>query len=887
MIALTGPPGVGKTRLARELAAVSPHSVTLVDLAAVTDPALVVLAAARALSAQEAPGSELIECVVAHLDGRELLLVLDNCEHLLGACVELVDTLVARCPGLSVLATSREPLGSKRELVWRVAPLAAPGLGVPPAPERLIEFASVKLFVERATIAQPGFALSAYVAPAVAEICRRLDGLPLAIELAAACLPALTPGEIAARLEQRIDLAVGGGDSDRHRSLEIALDGSYDLLSEAEQGLLRRLSVFVGSFDLQAVEAVCAGGAVVPGQVHRLVSALASKSLIATEPDSGRWRLLETVRVFAGERLEQAEGAAVVREAHAAYFLALAESAEPGLTGPEQAKMLERLSAEHGNLRRALEWSLGSARGEWALRLAGALVLFWRVRCYFREGKDLLEGALSASAGEDPGLRAKALWGAGFLTVMVGDAEGAVPSLEQSLAIFRARGDLRGTARALLILANCNQSRGGAGVLPMLQESAGLAREAGDSWCLAHSLAVAGFQNCSSGDLPAGRVLFEDCLAVAREAHDDQALRIGLIGLGQVALHQGEYGSAEMLLEEALDVATELEEDYSRAEALQYLGCLALDRGDYPRARHLLEESLGLIPERSAPEIATGTLLILARVAHASGDLDGARSHFDRALAVTRSAVPPYVASQWMADLAIDNGEPEAGRRLLEEALAHARAEGKGHFAAAMLHGLGRVARCAGESRKAMALHREAIQLQSEIGVAPAIVASIEALAGLVARAGRERDAARLIGAASVYRDRHGYAGLPWESITLEADLGLIRAGLGAAEFELAFAAGRKLSLERAVALASSENRRPRPSSGWASLTEREQQVAALAAQGLSNPEIAECLVIARETVKDHLAQIFPKLGVRRRGELAREAWRGAGSAGLGWTIEG
>ncbi len=878
LITLTGAPGVGKTRLARELAERHADRVAFVDLAPIGDPALVPRALAAALSVQEVPGHGLMESVVAHLRRPRLLVVLDNCEHLIGACAEIVESLLEGCTGVSILATSRESLALRAERVWPVSPLPVPDRGDAARPEVLLKYAAVRLFVERAGAVQSRFVLNSYVAPAVAEICRRLDGIPLAIELAAARVEMLTPADIARRLDDRFGLLTKTslGVVPRHQTLLAALDWSYELLSMAEKATLRRLSVFAAGFDLEAAEAVCAGGDVMAGDVQELLAALASKSLVVDAEGASRVRygLLETIRAYASDRLEEAGEAAGLRERHVRFYLALAEQAEPELAGPHQARWLERLEGERANLRLALEWSLGHGHSERALRLAGALVLFWRVRCHFSEGRELLEAALSASDdAAAPALRAKALWGAGFMALMSGDVDAAIPSLEQSLSIFREHGDLQGSARALLILGNCNQNRAGGSVLPLVEESAALARDVGDRWCLAHALAIAGFENASRDGLPAARPLFAECLDLARQGEDKQGLRIGLIGLGSVALYQGDYGSAETLLEEALDIAWELDEDYTKAEALQYMGWLWLDRGDYARARELLTEARGLIPEPVLKEVGA-CVTLLARVAHAAGDRAGARLLFDEVLGRLGSGAP-VMALLWKADLAIEDGDPGEARRLLDEELARARPAGQRQLTAEALPGLGRLARDAGELRRAAALHSEALELQRQSGAAPAIVGSLEALAGLAGAAGRHHHAARLLGAANTLRQENGYARVPWESARVDADLDHIRRSLSSEELQTALAQGAALSIDEAAAQASNgSGQLAAPAGGWSSLTPAEQRIAALAADGLTNPEIAERLCVTAGTVSNHLSNIFSKLGVRTRTEVAREFWR-------------
>ena len=879
---LTGAPGIGKSRLALELAGRLggdyPEGARLVELAPISRPGDVARAAATALSIDEVAGQSLTDTLRARLRRRRVLLVLDNCEHLLGACAELSELLLGGCPQLRILATSREPLKLAGERIWQVPPLAVPPKEDAP-PETLSGYAAVALFRERAASAQPGFSLNPYLAPAVAEICRRLDGIPLAIELAAGRVESLTPQEIASRLNYRFDLLTEGGPSDlaHHQTLEAALDWSHELLSAPERALLRRLSVFPGGFEPPAVAGVCAGGQVKNGQIRELLARLVAKSLVVAEQNGApqaRYRLLETIRAYASERLEKGGETAALRQAHAGFYLALAEEAEPELTGARQQEWLERLEGERANVRSALEWSLSHGREEWALRLAGALVLFWRVRCHFSEGRELLSAALSASGGAAPELRARALWGKGFMVLMAGDPEGAFPPVEESLARFRELDDRRGCARALLILGSCHQQRGDADASRLLEESAAEAREASDSWCLAHALALAGFHHHGRSDPSAARALFEECLSVARAAQDKQGLRFGLNGLGQIALSQGDFGSAESLLEEAVAVNGELGEDYSKAIAMSDLARLGIVRGDYRRAGELLDEALALMRELGDCPPLPSLLALRGSAAHAEGDRSRARPLLEEALAVARAGGGTHVgALQSLAELSTDEGDLGAARRLFEEALELTRGAGNTWGAACALIGLGQLARAEGEPERAAMCHQEALRLQREIGKASVTPVSLEAIAGLAAEAGRFEQAAGLFGAAKAVRERTGYAAR-WGPSRDEADLALVRERLPPEEFEAAFAKGAERPLEEADEACKGTASLGPTEGEWLSLTEREQQVAVLVAEGLSNPEIAERLFISRETVKRHMRHVFRKLGLAGRTELAREAWR-------------
>lgn len=883
LITLIGAPGVGKSRLGLELAwcvaGRDAHEVALVDLAPLTDGNLVGAAAASALSVTEVPGQSLADTLMAHIGQRQLLVVIDNCEHLIAAVARLADSLLRACPALRIVATSREPMRIDGETVWQVPPLSTPSRAEQPDPDVMLDYESVALFVDRARASMPAFRFDATVAAPVGEICRRLDGIPLALELAAARVEVLTPAEIARRLDERFSLLSTPRRSElpRHQTLRAALDWSHDQLSASERAVLRRLAVFTGGFCLEAAESVCPHPAVDGGEILEVLAALVARSLLVAETNSGspraRYRLLETIRAYAGDWLDRAGEETTLGEAHARFFLSLAERAEPALTGPEQDHWLERLEAERANLRAALEWSLANGRGEWALRLAGALVLFWRVRCHFSDGRNLLEAALSSGLGAPAALEAKALWGLGFMTMMAGDSDAAVTSLERSVVRFREIADGRGCGRALMILANATQ--GSTNPKALLDESMALAREAGDLWCLAHALGLAGLHHRTHNELTAARPLFEDCLAVARHAEDKQSLRFGLFGLGSVCVSQGDYVTAEPLLKEAAGVTRELGENYGEATALQYLGVLYFGRGDYALAHETLTRAVELIPDASPFGTVSALLVLLARVHHAEGDRAAALRLYQEVLTSTPPGMSLRIpALQGSAELALEEGRLSVAH-LLDEALAVAREGGDNGSVAEVLHTLGWLARVGGHTQLASRHHLEALRLQHQIGNAPGIATTLEALAGLALAAGRDVHATRLLGAAGALRDKGGYARPPWESARYEPTIRLARDRLGAKELQAAITQGAQLSVDEAVAQASKgRGPRRRPASGWASLTATEGQVAALAADGLTNPEIGERLFITLATVKNHLSSIFVKLGISRRSELMKEVWR-------------
>ena len=431
LVTLTGPGGTGKTRLALQAAAevleAHPDGVWLVELAALADPALVPQAVAAAVGVREEPGRPLPATLTDALRPKRLLLVLDNCEHLLDACARLADALLRACPHVRVLATSREALGLAGETAWRVPSLTVPDVAdTQHAPDvaDVARYAAVRLFADRAAAVQPEFVLTDENAAAVAQICARLDGIPLAIELAAARVRVLPPRQLLERLDDRFRILTGGSRTalERHQTLRAAVDWSYDLLTEPERALFARLAVFAGGWTLEAAEQVGAGEGIESPEVLDLLTRLADQSLVVAQeqPDgTARYRLLESLRQYGRDKLAARAEAPAVRDRHLAHFLALAERADPGLYGPDAPAWIERLEVEHDNLRAALDWALGPAAGQGqaarGLRLAGALEYFWFLRVHRREGLARLQQALAHTDDAPSAARAQALYSAGAL----------------------------------------------------------------------------------------------------------------------------------------------------------------------------------------------------------------------------------------------------------------------------------------------------------------------------------------------------------------------------------------------------------------------------------------------------------------------------------------
>jgi predicted ATPase len=569
LVTLTGPGGVGKTRLAiqvaADLASQFADGASFISLASLTDPQLVVQTVARALQVSEADDQSIGERLLAYLRSRQLLLLLDNAEHLLSA-VPLVTQLLDAAPRLKVLVTSREPLRVRDERVIPVLPLALPDADHLPDLDRLSQVPAVALFVERVREVNPDFVLTADNAQAIAEICQRLDGLPLALELAAARSNVLPPEALLARLEHRLPLLVHGARDvpQRQQTLRNTIEWSYDLLEESDKALFRRLAVFAGGFTLEAVQAVCvfdpASTVSSPEADEDLeqLAQLLDKSLVQGQQGTGgepRFTMLETIHEYAQEQLKASGEAATVQERHAAYFLRVAEEADPYMSGPERDAWMERLDHEEANLRAALTWSKADKSAvQTGLRLVGALFSYWFLRGSIHEGRTWLEGMLQRTDGTDrSAARGSALLAAGWLAWAEGDYQAASPRAEESLSIARELGDKGaiGYAEELLGLVRMGQ-RNGAAALPLLEESRTLYKELGDRSGEAILLYYLGMATYFSGDRAGARAHYEESLRLFRELGDVFGVTLLVSALEVVGLPQGDEETARSLYEQSL-----------------------------------------------------------------------------------------------------------------------------------------------------------------------------------------------------------------------------------------------------------------------------------------------------------------------------------------------
>jgi predicted ATPase/DNA-binding CsgD family transcriptional regulator len=600
LVTLTGPGGSGKTRLALAVASglvdEFEDGLWWVELASLSDPDLVPQTVASTSGVRETPGRSLIEALVEYLESRDVLLLLDNCEHLVEACAAFSDTLLHACPELKILATSRETLALAGERIWPVPSLSTPDPHTLPQIEELGCIESVRLFVERARSREPDFALDSRNAPSVAEVCRGLDGIPLAIELAAARVGTLSVTQISDRLGYSLTLLSGRDRSvpERQRTLRAALDWSYELLDEAERKLFGRLSVFAGGFTLQAAEAVCTGGEIERDEVLDLLGHVIDKSLVvaeAGEEDALRYRLLETIRQYGMEKLAEFGEAGRVPRRHAEYYLALAEEVEQEPS--EQGAWLRRLKTEQDNFRAALSWSLNpeatAQSADLGLRLAVALGQrrFWAAYA-LGEGRGWLDRGLAGGGASSESVRARALYEAGWLATVQGDYARATVCLGESRTILRELGDVSGTAISLAMLGQLTVQGGERERIdPLREEAEALLRELSDERAIAYLLVFLQWAAWDRGDYGQAVKLAEESLSLSRGLGDLYGIALGSGSLGFVVLDKGETDRAEAQLEEGLRALLDLQDKIGIFHCLLGLAGVAAARRHLARAARL------------------------------------------------------------------------------------------------------------------------------------------------------------------------------------------------------------------------------------------------------------------------------------------------------------
>jgi predicted ATPase/DNA-binding SARP family transcriptional activator len=608
LVTITGVGGVGKTRLAievaHELVPDVKDGVWLTELAPVADGSLVARMVASSLGLREQPERRIEDVMIAFLEGRYVLLLIDNCEHLVQAVAELVETLLRGCANVRVLATSREALRVEGETAWALPPLALPTPDAGAKPEVTAQSEAVRLFHERA--ASTSFVPSQENLPSVVEICRQLDGLPLGIELAAVTLRSLPVQQVAASLDDRFKTLAAGPRTAlrRQQTLETSIGWSYDLLSEQERSLFRRLAVFSGGFGVEHIKAICSGPPVEFDDAFRLLSSLVTKSLVtfdSSRPEA-RYSLLETVHQYALERLVETEEEEPIRHRHLDWYVSIAERAAVAIHGQDQAKWFELLDDEYSNLRQALTWA--SKKDEEAMaKLARALTFFWMVRCYFAEGRNWLQLALDIPT--NPLARARLLTCAGLLACMQSDSMVVRTSLHEACELLEERGDPATMGQAVMLLGwdhvSAGQTLDG---LALMERGVAVAREAGPSWELATNLNNLGYLAHMYGDRSSRpRILIEEALGIARELGDAWVYGLTLDSLAQVAADNSDVETARTCWQECIAIAIHLKDRFGLPAYLEGFARLAAAQRQYERAMRLMGAAARMTSE-------TGVILI-------------------------------------------------------------------------------------------------------------------------------------------------------------------------------------------------------------------------------------------------------------------------------------
>jgi predicted ATPase/DNA-binding CsgD family transcriptional regulator len=816
-LTLTGTGGIGKTRLglevARELLEAFTDGVYFVPLASISDPTFVVATIAQALGIREARERPLLDLLKTFLQDKHLLLLLDNFEQVVAAAPVLSD-LLAGCPHLKIVVTSRVVLHIQGEHEFPVPPLTLPDLAHLPENEALVQYPAVVLFLKRARAIKPGFVVTSANARVITEICARLDGLPLAIELAAVRIKLLPPQALLQRLEHRLQVLTSGTQDvpARQQTLRNTIAWSYQLLDAQEQRLFRRLCVFSGGCTLEAIESICGtpdDGAL---PVLERVAALIDKSLLQQmepEGEEPRFVMLETIREYGLEALAASGEMECTQRAHAVYYLNLAEQAELELGGPQQVLWLGRLEREHDNLRAVMRWTMGDEGAgknpEMALRLGGALRRFWIVHSHLNEGRDFLERSLAGSQEVEASARAKALIAAANLAVIQSDYKRAEALAAESLALFRELGDQPGTALSLYLLGSAAWTRGSPAATRVLtEESLAISRATGDKERVAWSLFTLGLSHSSQGEYARARALFEESLAMHRELEGKRGMASSLTQLAEVLfVSQGDSTTIHSLLEEGLALFRGLGDKEGIAASLRLLGQITLRQADVFTAHQLAEESVRLYKVTGYRWGMLSSLCLLAKVEERQGN--NAAAHV-----------------------------------LYEESLATAREVGRKELIAASLEGLASVIAAQGEFAWAAQLW----------GAAEFLRTAIEIPLPPIERADYER----AVAAAHDQLGERAFATRWAEGRSMTPEQALAAQG-------------------RTIPPPATTSASP-PFTHPAGLTAREVEVLRLVARGLTNTQIAQELVLSEKTVATHLTHIFNKTNSENRAAAAAFAIR-------------
>jgi predicted ATPase/DNA-binding CsgD family transcriptional regulator len=863
LVTLSGAGGMGKTRLAVQIATGFADGACHVDFAPITHPDLVAVTVARALGLPDQPGRSPADTLLRFVGDREMLLLLDNCEHLLDASAALVDVLLGACANLKVLATSREPIGVAGEVTYRV-------------PELPLLDEAVELFTDRARLVRPAFSLTDTNRAAVTEICRRLDGMPLAIELAAARVRALSPTEILDGLHARFRLLTGGARTamPRQQTLQASVDWSHALLTPTERILFRRLAVFMGGFDLDAARAVAAGDGLGPDQILDLLTLLIDKSLVVADDKLARtrYRLLETVRQYAFEKLGESVEADVVRTRHRDFYACLASVLDtPAQTGQHQS--LARAAAEIDNCRAAFAWSRDSSDTEAALILASSLQPLWLALGRVHEGLAWFDAVLTEDsrchADVAPKVRARALADRAVLhNWAFGDA--GPDQAERALAIARECGDQALLAQALTA-RGIVAAHHGEPVDKYFAEAADLARAVGDRWRLSQILAWQSNLAFLAGDPIPARAAADEGRDLADAVGDRFASRQCRTWGGWAQTITGDLAGAAKQLGAVAGNAKADHDLISWVVSVHYAAQAAFYRGDLDAAQAGLTAASPAVADLGAMWSGNSNG-VRAAAALAAGDVAGA-DHASRTAWEQLTTVPAHQSMYvfLLAEVALVRGDLLAAARWADEAVSTAT----GWHRVLSLTTRARVQMAGHELEHAERDAYDALALAAELAADLGVPDILECLAAMSTAGGSHPRSARLFGATDNIRRRMGAVRFKVHDRDHETSVEAVRNAMGNKDFDEAVAEGAALSTREAIAYAQrGKGERQRPPTGWASLTPAERDVVRLVCDGLANKPIAKRLLVSPRTVQSHLTHVYTKLNLTSRVQLVQEAAR-------------
>ncbi len=893
VVTLTGSGGCGKTRLAVEVvgdvASRFPDGVGWVDLQGVSEPTMVVAAVGAAVGVRERPDQALIDTLAEQLRARHLMLALDNCEHLVAACAELVSGLSSACPHLQVLATSRVPLAVEGEATFEVAPLPVPDADVGSA-STVAAAEAARLFEVRARQVAADFRIGDDNASAVAEICRRLDGIPLAIELAAARVRVLAPGQIAAGLSDRFGLLTGGvrGAPARQKTLEASLDWSYELLDDVQRLALARLSVFADSFELDAAEAVVGGQGIDGNDVLDLVARLVEQSLLQVVERHGRarYRLLETIRVYARQRLSELDDPARVRDRHLEFHVVLAERAHAGLTGRQPEPWVTRLAAVLDDVRAAMDWAAESRDLRSLVDLIEPIVRFWFERGLSREVHRRLHDAAEVSNAPDDE-RVRGLIAAAGLALAVCEPANAHRSASQAVDAARAA-DVGGALAVGLGQRAWSGAMSGLStseeVDADVEQALAHAERCGDASIHAYVLAFVGAAMFCGRSIDAGCHMFEQAVEVC-EANDLTfqlpAAHASLgSGLGPGPEWSGRLGRSRRHARRAVELSRQVGRPGWEAWGLTGLGAAAVLQGDHGRAEDLLSRAQAVLRARALARSHYDLALRhwLALSAYASGDLETARARAAEIVRIGRGGGSRYDESigEWLLGvIALGQGSHGDARAHLETSRTLSTDPRLPFPLGRSLLGRAELASRDEDPDEAWELAHDGLEVLDDYGDRVGTAAALEQIADLAVARNEPERSLRLLAASQRFHADTGIVRFPIEADRFDRACDSARAALDPTEVTACWDAGGEVSLAEAVAYARrGRGERQRPQIGWASLTPTEREIVQLVAQGHTNAGIGGRLFISVNTVKKHLSRVYAKVDVGGRADLAAEVAR-------------